>query len=198
MNKKQAPQTIYKEIIRNNRVLVIINICVIGLLFLSIKNNNKPPLVIRYLPSGQAQVIENYANNNTLTHYDIEVFVSHFISRWNWEDSFSIQENIPKALNLMTADMRQKNLSKVTTSAINDVMKKNQKTITTIEKIQFKNKGDKIDAKVRYRRQIISFDNKPLKTIVKRMEFILKPLSERSSQYPYGVLVENFESFKLN
>ena len=196
--KKPSPSTIYQQIIRNNRILVFINISVLVLLFLAIQNNNKPPLVIRYLPNGQAQIINDYQNINELTQYDIEVFLKTFISRWDLESSFAIQDNMPKALNLMDSDLRRHKMGRINSTIIDEIVKKNQKTITTIEKIKFKNSGDKIDAQVRYRRQIISFDNKPLKTIVRRVELILSPLAQRSSQYPYGVVVEAFEEFALN
>ncbi len=198
MNKKSRPESIYHNLIKNNRVLIGFNIITLIFCFMLIKNENTMPLVIRYMPNGQIETIENYHETSKINAYDTDIFLTEFVNRWNLDDSFAIQDNIPKALNLMDKELRQKMASYITKGRVEEVVEKNQKTITTIEKIKFKTSGDFIDAKVRYRRQIISFKNKPLKTSVRRMELILSVLERRSKQHPHGLLVTQFEEFNLN
>lgn len=190
--------TIYADVVKASRIKTVVILILLGLLGLSISNNTKPPLVIRTMPSG-LEVQSNYTHDPSVTQYDIDLFTRHFVTNLNFFDSFRLEEDIPKAMNMMTPALRDfYKKSVITRQFITDIRNRNTNTTTTIKEIQMEMGDTHIPVTAIYERRIIDYDNDHTSTILLRADMIIERLDQRSKRYPYGLLVKQFKEISLN
>ena len=92
--------SLYSTLVISNRVQAGIIAGLVVVLFFSIKNNTKPPIVIRE-GIDKISVVDNYQADSEVNRYDTELFIEHFVRHLNFLDSFSLEESLPRALNMM-------------------------------------------------------------------------------------------------
>ena len=196
MNEK-APQTIYVQLVKNNRFLKIIIFVLLLLLVFAMKNNMKPPIVIRYLPE-KAEYLTDYESGTKIIKEDIEIFLDHFIRNLNLLDSYTLEDNLPRALNMMHPDLRGYYKQSVLSSQLlQDVVNTQTKTTTRVVESEFDSKETVIPATVVYERNLIRFENQESSRLLVRAELILEK-TPRSKKYPYGLRVQKYKEIKLN
>ena len=86
---------------KTNRRLFMLLIFSLCLTVYAVMNMTKPPLVIRYQPDGTVQKSKNYDMSSRLEKLDIDIFIEHFILKWNFFDSFGLEENLVHAFSMM-------------------------------------------------------------------------------------------------
>jgi hypothetical protein len=192
--------SIHSNTVLTNRILLGFIGMLLILLLMSISVANKPPLVIR---EGRldTSVIENYQNDSAINEYDIALFIEQFVRRLNFFDPYTIEENIPKALNMMDTDLRDYyKASVITKEFLESIVLRTNKTKTTIKEIVPPDMSQKnvIPVSVTYERAIITSDSRPISNILIRGEMVIKRLQKRSKQYPFGLAVSQFKEIKLN
>ena len=191
--------SIYSDLIISSRIKTGIIAALIVLLFFSIRSNSKPPIVIRE-SLDRVSVSDNYQADSSVTKYDTEIFIRHFIQDLNFLDSFSLEENLPRALNMMDEKLLDYYKTEVCKPEfIHKVLKQDTKTKTKIREIHFDSTSkDMVSATVIYDREIIDYNSTQSVIKTLRGEMIIKKLDGRSRKNPYGLLVSQFKEIPLN
>jgi len=196
--KTPGLNSIYADLVFYGRIKTIIIFVLLALLFISVSNNKKPPLVIRTTPHTMT-VNENYQTNNGITNYDIDLFVRHFIQRLNFYDSFALEQAIPQALNMMTTSLRNYYKHDVCQPEfLRKLIDSQTKTKTDIKEIDFNNNNGQITVTAIYKREIIKYDSNKKAEKMFRAEMVIKKLDARTKKYPYGMQVSHFKEIDLN
>ena len=161
-------------------------------------NMAKPPLVIRYQPDGTIQQSKDYNLSARLQKLDIDIFIEHFILNWNFFDSFGLEENLAHAFSMMDSDLRSFYKKELNADTLSEIKTKQVKTRTSIIEKSYKINDRLIDATILYKRELIAFDDTPIKELFIRAEMVMEAQLERTEEKPYQLLVKNFKEYKLD
>ncbi|NDB03871.1 MAG: hypothetical protein EBY38_09460, partial [Flavobacteriaceae bacterium] len=71
-------------------------------------------------------------------------------------------------------------------------------TRTSIIEKSYKINDRLIDATILYKRELIAFDDTPIKELFIRAEMVMEAQLERTEEKPYQLLVKNFKEYKLD
>jgi hypothetical protein len=176
-------------------------ICLIFSLCLStyaLVNMSKPPLVIRYQPDGTVQSSRQYDVSSRLKKLDIDIFIEHFTLNWNFFDSFGLEQNLSNAFAMMDSDLRQYYKKRLDADTLDEIKKSQVKTRTTMIETSYKVNDRFIDATILYKRELIAFDDIPIKELFVRAEMVMEAQLERTEKNPYPLLVKNYKEYKLD
>ena len=183
---------------KTNRRLFLLLIFCICLTTYAVMNMAKPPLVIRYQPDGTIQQSKDYNLSARLQKLDIDIFIEHFILNWNFFDSFGLEENLAHAFSMMDSDLRSYYKKELNSDTLAEIKTKQVKTRTSIIEKSYKINDRLIDATILYKRELIAFDDTPIKELFIRAEMVMEAQLERTEEKPYQLLVKNFKEYKLD
>lgn len=158
------------------KALIII---LIIFLAIALKNNSKPPQFIYYSKDKAITLSQEVSSSVSKEH--IELFLEHFIRFHNFHDAFALEENLTQAVNMMTSEQRNHYMTKIINSnLLSEIKEKKLKTRTSIIRMEYDNTLDVIPATVIFKRELISFDDKPIDSLLIRSELILtkEPVTE--------------------
>ena len=174
-----------------------LSLALLVLVFYSVSQAKKPPLVIRYT-SSDVIVEKGFENNTSISDFDVKLFIKHFLEKVNLFDSYAISNNLPEALNMMSPKLRSYyKTSVVTDSILKEVINLGTKSYINIQDTTIDQKNDHISVTVIYNREIIPFDSEQSEIIPLRAEIVIEVLEQRSEKYPYGLRILKFKEFKI-
>jgi hypothetical protein len=183
---------------KTNRRLFLLLIFCICLTTYAVMHMAKPPLVIRYQPDGTVQKSNDYNLSERLQKLDIDIFIEHFILNWNFFDSFGLEENLAHAFSMMDSDLRNFYKKELNADTLSAIKASQVKTRTSIIEKSYKINGRLIDTTILYKRELIAFDDTPIKELFIRSEMVLEAQLERTEEKPYQLLVTNYKEYKLD
>ena len=199
LNSDNPPKftSIYTDQQLNIRFLKFLIVLLLGALFISFKSSQKPPIVIRESQLG-ISVVDNYEADSKVTQYDVQIFVEHFIRDLNLLDSYALQENLPKALNMMDSDLRSTYKSQILTQELlKKIVADKVKTKTTIRETKIDLQKELIPVTAIVEREVINYETGAQRKIIFRAELILKNIP-RTQKNPYGLLTSQYKEIQLN
>ncbi len=197
MNKKSVAVSQFERLIKVNRFLSVLIIGLVFILAIAVKNNNKPPIVIRESTRG-AEILENYISDSAVNEHSVNLFIQTFINKLNFYDHWAI-DTIHEPLNMMNSPLRKKFVSEIVTKKLVETIKSQKvATKTTIEEMKFEQIGDAIEVMVIYRRERKNYEGEPLSDMIVRVDMILDILPERSQKYPWGLWVSEYKRAVLS
>ena len=183
---------------KTNRRLFMLLVLSLCLTVYAVMNMTKPPLVIRYQPDGTVQKSKNYDMSSRLEKLDIDIFIEHFILKWNFFDSFGLEENLVHAFSMMDSELRNYYKKELDSDTLAEIKNTQVKTRTSIIEKSYKINDRLIDATILYKRELIAFDDTPIKELFIRAEMVMEAQLERTEEKPYQLLVTNFKEYKLD
>ena len=181
-------------------MLVVLVVLLTGtVIYFSTFKENKP-LVFRYHGNG-IEALKNYEAVSGVTgNEDIKIFMMHFINDFNIMDSFKFEDSLPRAMNIMSEALRNYYDREVLTDSFLKQLKlANYKTQTVIlDSDPPEKQGDLFVGAVSFERTLINLEDKPVKKIIVRGEYVIKPLKARTLDNPYGLVLTQYKEFRLN
>jgi hypothetical protein len=180
----------YKVVILS--LIIILGVTVFGLM--------QPPPFLRQDKQGRVEIIEDYSQNNQITDWDIRTFVANFTLLHNFENSFSIEQNAPIMLNMMTSRLRAEYKEKyINEKFIKNIMDSRAKSESYLDlkKISFSKNGQKVVGSVIFVRDITLFESSDKIRKTLRADFVIIETESRSLKAPYGMQVDEYSEVEL-
>jgi hypothetical protein len=191
---KNTELGLLSSIVNFNKLL---NVLLVLLLLFSISKQDKPPVLIRET-AHDIFYTENYVADTKVNEFDIKLFVKHFVEKINLFDTYSLEKNLPDALNMMTPSLRASYKSKVIPDGVlRDVLELNTRSNIHINSYSIQQKSKFIQVSLIYNREIIPLDSANTSVQPLRAEIIIEVLDKRSKDYPYGLRIKAFQEFKV-
>ena len=113
-------------------------------------------------------------------------------------DLFGLEENLAHAYSMMDSDLRSFYKKELNADTLSEIKTKQVKTRTSIIEKSYKINDRLIDATILYKRELIAFDDTPIKELFIRAEMVMEAQLERTEEKPYQLLVKNFKEYKLD
>lgn len=176
-------------------LVIIMAIVIVFLVTMLAKSVNKPPLVVKVDKIGRAEAIKEWASDTKITLPEIANFTQSFLDRWMKWDFYTYQEDFGAAAKMMTAEQQQRaqeyiNANKVQ-EQIDGVRSRGKVYVTKIELKKDSRESATVSAKGY--REIYSYLNPDFKKeVVFEVEIVAKKVS-RSTQSPWGLLVDYYK-----
>jgi len=176
-----------------NAVIILAGCCIILTLTIG-RLAQKPPLVIRVDQLTETKAFSDVAHESSVTGPEVRNFVEHFTRYLLAWDLYTLDDDINRALAMMTPEAAGKMKNKLDGWAVTQKVKADSlrtKVVITEISIQ-KDSPHNVAVKVRGSRIAESYDKKEYrKETVFEDTLILKKIS-RSLQTPWGLLVEDW------
>jgi hypothetical protein len=189
----KSTESIFEELIKDKTRLWIVIIVMAIFIYHQNKGLQKPPITIRLYGDGHYEVANTPKTKSKVMAEDLPVFVSTFIRRMNFVDSYHLNERIPLGLEMMTKDLREHYLETILTQkTLTKIKNLEWETETKLGKPSFERKADYILCKVTFVR-VINDRIKGTTTTQPYLGELKIVLVPRSANHPYGLLVREFK-----
>jgi hypothetical protein len=176
-------------------VIIILLGIIISLVVLCWNLMNKPPIVIRVMPSGDILSFRNAVLYQNTSGPEVKNFASLFIKFYTAYNYYSYLDDFANAESMMTTKMKSQATQEIQSKGIENYIKTNTlKTSIEIKSITvLKDTPDFIELRLTGRRKLTSYeDSKFNRDEGFDIEIsILK--TERTEKQPYGLLVDNYK-----